>query len=234
MYSIYLITNLKNCKGYVGVTKLDLQERFNQHCRPSSNCTILSRAIQKHGKENFKIELICKCDLKVDAVEAEISYIQILGTANSKNGYNLKSGGDYVDGHSDFTRKKMSKSHTGVKRGPMSKEQREKLSRVRIERGIRLSPESIEKGRLKNLGRKFPKSFSEQISNRQRGSDNPVAKSVKASTGEVFGTIVEAAKWCGLTPASIGHCVRGVNKTAGLHPETKERLSWTYHKKDNI
>ena len=126
-----------------------------------------------------------------------------------------------------MTRKKMSKSHKGVKRGPMSKDQRAKLSSISKEQGVH--PNFREAGKISNIGRKFPKSFSEQISNRQRGANNPVAKSVKSSTGEVFSTIKEAADWCGVTSATIGHCLRGLNPTGGKHPQTKEKLTWTYN-----
>lgn len=228
MYKIYLITNLNNGKGYVGLTKLSLRERFQIHCRPSSNCTILIKAIIKHGKENFKIELLETSESKEVAELIESIYICDLKTEYFNNGYNLSSGGTYAGGHSELTRKKMSKSKTGVKRGPMSQEQRDKLSKTRLERGIRLSPESIEKGRQKLLGKKYPKEFGEQISNRQRGGDNPTARKVQSSTGEVFNTIKEASDWCKVTPSTIGHCLRELNPTGGKHPETKEKLKWKY------
>ena len=52
---------------------------------------------------------------------------------------------------------------------------------------------------------------------------------VQASTGEIFYTMKEAVKWAGLKDgSSIGKACRGITKTAGKHPQTKEPLSWKY------
>jgi predicted GIY-YIG superfamily endonuclease len=48
MYKIYLITNLKNNKQYVGITKFSLEERFSQHIKRGF---ILTEAIRKYGKD---------------------------------------------------------------------------------------------------------------------------------------------------------------------------------------
>ena len=61
---IYKITNLLNGDFYIGQTITTLQHRFNQHKTASSSRSNMhiARAIQKYGKENFKIELIEECD----------------------------------------------------------------------------------------------------------------------------------------------------------------------------
>ena len=49
------------------------------------------------------------------------------------------------------------------------------------------------------------------------------------STGEIFPTMMDAARWCGLSnSSSIGQCCMGHQLTAGKHPITKERLKWKY------
>lgn len=233
MYSIYLIRNLKNGKGYVGITKQAVETRFRQHCRPSSNCSILGKAIQKHGSSSFVFGTIVTCESKEKAEELEREYIIKLNTIHSGEGYNLASGGDYVGSHSELTRRKMSKSHTGVKRPPMTEEQKVKISETRIERGLKTCPELLKRLHEERRGHKFPKEFGEQISERQRGSDNPSATSVKASTGEIFGSIVEAATWCNGNKGGIANCARGLSKSSGRHPITKEKLSWTQYKEVN-
>jgi hypothetical protein len=60
-------------------------------------------------------------------------------------------------------------------------------------------------------------------------------KKVKASTGEEFNSIRDAAIWCGITHTVI---MRHLNKnlvlgkylykSAGKHPTTKEPLTWIY------
>jgi|TARA_R110000744_G_scaffold205268_1_gene323977 group I intron endonuclease len=223
-----LITNIKNDKKYVGITKQNVERRFQQHCYKSSNCTILSRAIEKHGSESFELSILELCEDKNIAVKLEIKYIAELETQNNKNGYNLKSGGDYVDGHSDVTRIKMSKARLGKKRDPMSQEQKDKISKTRLERGIKHSAETIEKVRQARIGYKFPKEFGQRISERQKGSNNPAAKDIQASTGEVFGTTIEAAEWCNGNKGGIANNARGISKSSGKHPETGEKLTWKY------
>jgi group I intron endonuclease len=52
---IYLIQNNITQKVYVGQTTRDIETRFKEHCRRSSNCKKLSNSINKYGKNNFSI-----------------------------------------------------------------------------------------------------------------------------------------------------------------------------------
>lgn len=46
-------------------------------------------------------------------------------------------------------------------------------------------------------------------------------------TGEIFFTIMDAARWCGLKSSSSIHGnLKGEKKSAGKHPITKEKLHW--------
>ena len=61
------------------------------------------------------------------------------------------------------------------------------------------------------------------------GEKSSRRRPVQASTGEIFYTMIEAAKWAGcLDSSSIGKACKGITKTAGRHPVTKEKLSWQY------
>ena len=89
---IYLITNICNDKKYVGQTKLDLQDRFNQHIRLGcrENNRLINEAIIEYGKRNFKIELIEEID---DSLAAEIESFYIkkyLSHYKDGNGYNMR------------------------------------------------------------------------------------------------------------------------------------------------
>lgn len=58
-------------------------------------------------------------------------------------------------------------------------------------------------------------------------------KVICLNTGQVFNSILEASRWCGLSANgnSLSDLLIGNNgrKTAGKHPITKEKLRWMYH-----
>lgn len=93
-YKIYRIINLINGREYYGYTGTSIEQRFEWHCGKTSGCYYISRAIQKYGKENFKIEHLLSI-LSQDEVmvgEIEDSFI-VKYNSLAPNGYNLKRGG---------------------------------------------------------------------------------------------------------------------------------------------
>ena len=93
--SIYCITNMLNNKKYIGKTLDSLEKRFNEHIRDSRRERCEKRplydAFNKHGIENFKIELVEECSYELLS-NREIYWIQKLDTYS--NGYNATLGGD--------------------------------------------------------------------------------------------------------------------------------------------
>lgn len=61
---IYKITNTINNKFYIGSSKY-LQKRFYSHLsdfrKEKSHCTILKKAVDKYGEENFNFEVLARC-----------------------------------------------------------------------------------------------------------------------------------------------------------------------------
>jgi group I intron endonuclease len=95
---IYLVTNLVNKKRYVGQTSRTVERRFIEHIRKGDyecNTSLLSKAIKKHGKEKFMIEVIEQFNnitqKELDA--AEIKYIKQFDCL-MPNGYNKSPGGN--------------------------------------------------------------------------------------------------------------------------------------------
>ena len=117
VWTIYLIRNAVNGKGYVGITqKLDIERRLADHCFDSahlpegpcgaymSNGEIrpLYAAMRKYGVEKFSIEELESFygDTLGDAQERETYYIEKLqtyasGPMHRRNGYNVTHGGEY-------------------------------------------------------------------------------------------------------------------------------------------
>ena len=83
---IYKIENLINGKIYIGQS-IHIEKRWQEHCRTSSN-SLISKAIQIYGKENFSFQIL-----------EEVQDISILNTLEAKyikkfnslvpNGYNI-------------------------------------------------------------------------------------------------------------------------------------------------
>jgi group I intron endonuclease len=83
---IYLITNLINGKQYIGQTVQTIKERFYGHI--SKKNPVISKAIKKHGRKNFKIEEIDVAynQKELDLIEGVyISWFKTL----APNGYNI-------------------------------------------------------------------------------------------------------------------------------------------------
>lgn len=120
---IYKTTNLINGKIYIGQKKSDhfLKESYLGSGKK------LKAAIKHYGKENFKVELIEEIDCENLMDVREIYWISFYHATDDDIGYNLSNGGNvnralsgknhplYHKHHSQESRQKMSKSHTGVK-----------------------------------------------------------------------------------------------------------------------
>jgi group I intron endonuclease len=89
MKKVYCIKNKINGKEYVGFTKKPLEKRFKEHSYPSNknikHRSLISDAIRKYGKDNFKIFLLYEGD---GALQKEDDFIQ-----KRKSAYNIADGG---------------------------------------------------------------------------------------------------------------------------------------------
>jgi len=108
---IYVIENIENEKKYIGqTTRLDLSERFKEHCNNSktSVCPMLRNAIKKYGKYCFIMEPLWTSDTcnQSELDNKEIELIEKYNTLNP-NGYNLTLGGS-GGRHSDETKRLIS------------------------------------------------------------------------------------------------------------------------------
>lgn len=109
--SIYKITNTINNKIYIGQTWKVIQDRFVAHKDANSkNCLNLHNAFNKHGRENFQIELIIFCHTQEIADYWEMYFIQQYDSVNK--GYNIRLGGSRGK-HSEETKRKISASSKG-------------------------------------------------------------------------------------------------------------------------
>lgn len=130
---IYLITNIKNGKQYVGQTQRSIEERWSEHVRKAKNHDNhhIGNAILKYGSKDFKIEEIGEASSQEKLDLLEIKTISRLNTMRP-NGYNLTEGG--LGGSPSIeTKEKIRQSKLGAKNPNYQKiwteEEREHLSK---------------------------------------------------------------------------------------------------------
>lgn len=98
---VYLVTNRKNGKRYVGITTKGKDRRWYEHCWEAQNDSnqALHRAIRKHGEQAFSIEEIDQAETLEVLREKERHHIARLATHTTHGkGYNMTLGGEGVFG----------------------------------------------------------------------------------------------------------------------------------------
>lgn len=133
---IYKITNLLNGKVYVGQTTKELRVRLYNH--RNNKRSLISKALNKYGEDNFKIEIIDTATSKEDLDEKEMYWIQFYNCIAPK-GYNLTLGGEGTVGYhlSEETKEKISNANKGRR---MTDEARKAISIGHI--GLKVSEET--------------------------------------------------------------------------------------------
>lgn len=114
-FYLYEYTNTLDGKRYIGVT-CDLDRRDSEHRRGHRSSRIFTRAVKKHGFENFTRRVLAVFDDADAAAYHEQAAIVAFGTL-APNGYNLFAGAPYTryaGTPSDETRAKLSDANRRV------------------------------------------------------------------------------------------------------------------------
>ena len=91
IHYLYKIINLVNNKIYIGVT-FDPEARKKQHFNMKNKSSLVSKAIRKHGVDNFSFEVICVGDRNF-IFDLEEKAIDLYKSKVSGHGYNIADGG---------------------------------------------------------------------------------------------------------------------------------------------
>lgn len=106
---IYKITNTVNNKVYIGQTIRTLESRFARHIddaiKNPHTLNKFHRAINKYGKDKFKIELIDEANTQDELNKKEKYWIKQYDSV--KNGYNTAEGGEGGNTYKGRTKKQM-------------------------------------------------------------------------------------------------------------------------------
>lgn len=233
MYKVYAHINKLNKKIYIGITKQNVQKRW-QNGKGYTHSSYFYNAINKYGWNNFEhIVLVDNLELE-DANYFEKELIKIFNTQNNQFGYNLDSGGD-AKTHSEITKQRISKTLKGQKR---SEETLYKLSISH--KGKKRNPEAVRKTAEANRGKKLSawhkRRISESMRNNKHGqgyihSDEAKQKISTKLKGNMNGRkyiqcvetleIYTSMKYCEEMIGKSAYCIRKAikNNTSlnGLH-----------------
>lgn len=185
---VYKIINKVNGKLYIGKTEKTLEIRWASHVKHYRNKVNrrLYDSMNKHGIDNFSIELIESATCVEELNAREIFWISYYKTMDKEFGYNMTEGGTggrlspemYAmigkkvsitnKGHltSDETRKKISDAHKGMS---PSQATRDKISQTHKRIGICPPPTSLP-GELHPMwGKTHTKEAKEKLSVARKG-----------------------------------------------------------------
>lgn len=113
-FYVYLIRNAVNGKCYIGQTIKSPDRRINEHFQGRRRSAI-ALAIKKHGAMNFTRHVLQVCDSQSEMDDAEVEWIQRLGTV-APGGYNIALGGKGQGAVSEEIRAKIARSKSGIAR----------------------------------------------------------------------------------------------------------------------
>ena len=244
-YIIYMHRNKINNKVYIGQTCQDPSKRWDNG-KGYITSPKFYKAIQKYGWDNFQ-HIILYTNLTLD--EANLKEKELISQYKSNEdnfGYNITSGGKNFR-HSEETKQKIGEANSKSLKGKhWSKHQHEIISEMFSGEGnpfygkhhTEETKQLISQNRKgKTAGENHPmygKHHNEE--SLQKISQHRQSKGGKQiiclNTGEIFPTMMDAARWCGLKNASsIGQVCNhtGKQQTAGRHPITQEKLKWEFY-----
>jgi group I intron endonuclease len=200
---VYITTNLVNGKMYIGQKKSTkfLNEKY------LGSGSLLRKAINKYGKENFKVEMICECFSKEELDEKEIYYISLYDAVNNCNFYNLTKGGESGLGgpkfkghhHTDESKNKISESSSGENNGFYGKHHTDATKLKMREKAKYRKPVSEEtRKKLSKVhkGVKFTDEHKRKISEAQKGcKGNNYGKHLSSDTKNKISSTVHNQVW---------------------------------------
>jgi group I intron endonuclease len=220
---IYCIENKINNKKYIGQS-IHIHRRWSEHKYELNNNIhdndYLQKSWNKYGSDNFEFNIVELCGID-ELDDKECYYISLYNTFDKKYGYNLISGGGANREISEETREKLRQANKRRKFFPnMSGENNPMF-------GKHLSEETKEKIRQSRLGQIPSEQTRIKLSQLRTGDKNPRCVPVYCpELNESFWGAKEAELKYGVNCNKISECINGKRQHAGVHPITKEKLSW--------
>jgi len=242
IYYVYLTTNLINNKKYIGQHKGTLTDSY------LGSGIVLTKAIQKYGKENFNKTILEICD--EDTIdEREKYWIAYYNAVQNDDYYNQAEGGQGGDGwkacqtylqqHRDIAEQLYKENGARIQQWLDNHPDIKQLNIQKMIDGSKKyytdNPEKraeviqkMNKGKEK-WQQEHPDEHQAQIDKwRAAGSEANSKKIICLNTREVFSSISEGARHYNTHESNISKVLRGERQSAGKHPITGEKLKWAY------
>jgi len=203
-YAIYLHTNKINGKKYVGITSKKPKVRWGKDGNGYKSNPYFYHAIQKHGWNNFKHEILNEGLTYEEVLNQEIEVSKKYNTLDRDYGYNFVVGKKGAMEISESTREKLSFNSAGENNAMYGKKH---------------SRETLEKLKCIN------------IKNAMYGKANAASKAVKGTNKDgdelFFESANQAAQYLNLFNNShIIECCKGKRKSC-------KGYNWSYFNKEN-
>lgn len=143
---VYFITHVESGRRYVGKA-VNPEDRWKQHVRGKrQRDSYIQRAIQKHGADAFRFEVVDWFDSEREAYAAERWWVAFLRSNVDGFGFNLSVGGEGNSGYEmpAHARDKISESSKRRWARPGERERNAEQTR-RVHTGLKRSPETLKR-----------------------------------------------------------------------------------------
>jgi len=208
---IYRIYNNLDGKSYIGKCSKGLSRVAGhfidwKYPKKQYRAKLLYRAINKHGPENFRWEILVECTSLEELDKKEIEFISMFRTIDPEFGYNLTAGGTGGNSWSWLTDEEKAKVSKKISEGNKKNYQNNperKLESANTLRATRKDPiksaknKAVCSDRLKNLNKKDPRFMGARklkVMCLENGKEYASLKDASADTGIGYGTISTAIK----------------------------------------
>ena len=197
---IYLTENLINGKKYIGkkTSSKFLGEKY------LGSGKALNVAINKYGKENFKVIMIDTAESLEELNQKEIYYIAINNAQESKEFYNISAGG--LDGgplfkghkHTEETKQRIGDSVRGEKNGFYGKRHTEETRKIMSKKRKQRITKDETRAKMSKArkGKKFTEEHRRKISEAQKGEKgNNWGKKITDDVKQKISETLKSKRW---------------------------------------
>ena len=202
-WTVYKITG-PDGKVYIGQTGEPLKVRWRKgyHLSTSTGSGAISEAMQKYGKDSFRMEALCENLTQEGAWELEAKFIELYDSMNPEKGYNGKTGG--IEKGCKMNKAAKQKIKQKYEQSP---EYRKAISEGML-RWYRENPEV-----KKNISEKMKRRCQEGKNNNFIYSDHRPKPVQCVETGVIYSSQREAVRMTGFT--NIHAACTGASEYAG-------------------